>query len=487
LGVQGIDVRNEKLSDEVFFESRKNILGRWETGKEIDLEESFDYVKSLPRNKIMMFSLLDARGGGYCLTLPRGGVPLLEDMIYWHRTLEKEGDEHVILPVTIDSYTRAERFKEIDKALDASRREKRSVLNGFPTVNHGIKACRQLTESSSKPINALGGNPQPGLTVETSFSSGFTGFLGSGVCVPIAYSKHVSIEQGIKNYQYVDRLTSIYQQNDVPLYRETAGFLTGMLVPAGVKIALTIIDAVLMVEQGVRYLGIGYGPQLNILQDTAAVLVLKEVCEEYLKKFGYENIDLFQTLYSLTGAFPENIGMAYGTIAMVACTAGLTGVQGVNVKTVDEAKAVPVVGNSCLATKLTRQVLNIIGGNRYPHTPELDFEKELLKREVHMIIDKVLEMGDGDIAIGTVLAFKYGILDCPWSPNLCVKGKVVGARDYMGVVRYLDHGNMPIPQDIVQYHQEALRKRADHLKVPVNYELVMTDLLSIANGSKLTI
>lgn len=481
-----VKVRNKRLQEDKFLDMRKEVLERWPTGKELDLQEAVEYLKNLPRNKSAAHIILEAKEKGYCLTQPRGGYPLLEDMINLHRALEKEGDKDILLPVTTDSYTRSERFNEIEKALEVCEKEKRCVLNGFPTVNHGIKKCRMLQESTSRPLYALGGNPRPCLTAEISFASGFTGFIGSGVCTPIGYSKDVSIEEGIKNYQYVDRLVSFYNEHDIPLYRESTGFLTWILVPPGLEIALNVIDALLAAEQGIKFYGLGHTAQLNLLQDAAVVSALPEICHEYLKKSGYGDVKLAVTLFAYGASFPENVGMAYGTISMIAATAGLTGAQGVTIKTVDEAKAVPSVESNVLAVKATRQVLNIIGSNRFPRTPELELEKELLMKEVRSIVDRTLELGDGDIAVGAVLGFEHGILDCPWSPNLCVKGKVLGARDHMGALRYLDPGNVPVPREVLEYHQAALRKRAERENRTINYEMTLEDLLSVSVGKRLT-
>jgi len=63
---------------------------------------------------------------------------------------------------------------------------------------------------------------------------------------------------------------------------------------------------------------------------------------------------------------------------------------------------------------------------------EFEDEKELIRREVRSIVDKVLEMGDGDVAVGTIRAPEAGVLDIPWSPNRFVKSRVMPARDADG-------------------------------------------------------
>ena len=93
--------------------------------------------------------------------------------------------------------------------------------------------------------------------------------------------------------------------------------------------------------------------------------------------------------------------------------------------------------------------------------PEFQFEKALIGREVRPIVDKVLEMGDGDVALGTVRAFEAGVLDIPWSPNRCVKSRVLPARDAEGYLRIVDPGLMPFPQDVLAIHEERLRRRAE--------------------------
>ena len=482
-----IRVRNKRLEEDRFFEERGDVLKRWRTGSEVDLLEAVEYLKTIPEEKNVALKVAKAKESGICLTQPRGGFPLLESMIHLHRILETEGDKDILLPVTTDSYTRSERFSDVQQALETSEKENRRFLNGFPVVNHGVKNCRKLQQSSRSPLYGLGGNPLPCLTAEISFASGITGFIGSGVCTPVGYSKYVTIEQGIKNYQYVDRLVSFYHENGIPLYREATGFLTWILVPPGIEIALNVIDALLAAEQGIKYYGLGHSAQLNLLQDAASVLVLREMAKEYLVKFGHPDVHLFTTLLSYGGSFPENIAMAYGVISMVAAAAGLADVQGVSVKTVDECKSIPTAENNALGVKATRQVLNITGKNRYPRTPELAFEIEFLKREVRAILDRVFELGDGELAVGTVLAFEHGILDCPWSPNLCVKGKLMGARDHAGMLRYLSVGNVPVPSDILDYHREALRKRSERKKTESNYEMIMEDLFSVANGRCLTV
>ena len=43
-----MELSNKRWPDEEFFAEREKVLSFWPTGKEIDLEETVDYLKSLP-------------------------------------------------------------------------------------------------------------------------------------------------------------------------------------------------------------------------------------------------------------------------------------------------------------------------------------------------------------------------------------------------------------------------------------------------------
>ena len=107
-------------------------------------------------------------------------------------------------------------------------------------------------------------------------------------------------------------------------------------------------------------------------------------------------------------------------------------------------------------------------------------EKALIAREVRPIVDKTLEMGDGDVAIGTVRAFEAGVLDIPWSPNRKCKSCVMPARDADGCLRILDPGAMPFPADVMAIHEEKLRRRAERERVPYGYELAVASVYEMS-------
>ena len=76
-----VEIRNKKISKEEFNCIREDILSLWPTGKDVNLEESFKFHKSLPESKIFSVKLIKAKEEGITLIQPRAGVALVDDQI----------------------------------------------------------------------------------------------------------------------------------------------------------------------------------------------------------------------------------------------------------------------------------------------------------------------------------------------------------------------------------------------------------------------
>ena len=69
----------------------------------------------------------------------------------------------------------------------------------------------------------------------------------------------MSIEDGIRNYQYLDRLAALYLERGIELHRRQPGFLTGTNIPPSIAITICILDLLLAAAQGVRNYGLELG------------------------------------------------------------------------------------------------------------------------------------------------------------------------------------------------------------------------------------
>ena len=470
---------NQRWSDEEFFAEREKVLTLWPTGREIDLEETVDYLKSLPPAKLYARVIDEAEKEGRTLVQPRGGVALIDNHIALLRCLQDKGGAD-LLPTTTDTYTRNLKFQDAQRGMEESRRLGRSMLNGCPIVNHGFRAVRRISESVQRPIIVLSGTAFPQLTAEMGFAGGMTAFLGAAISYTASYTKDLPFEQGIRNYQYLDRLTSYYEQRGIRLHREQPGFLTGTLIPPGIGIAVAVLEMLLAAGQGVRHYSMGLCQSLNISQDVAGLWALKEVGREYLRRFNHEDLFFSVATHQWMQAFPPDEPRAFAVIVLGGIIAALAGATQVITKSTHEAEGIPTQEANAEGVKATRMAIQLLRACRLPESPEVFQEKEMIIKEARSILDKALEMGDGDPALASLRSLQAGVLDIPWAPNQFVAGRVIPVRDASGAIRYLEHANLPFDGEILEYNLGKVREREHKAGKKINYEEAIFDITEVS-------
>lgn len=473
---------NKKWSEEEFFETREEVLKQWPTGAEVDLQDAIDYLKKVPEEKNFAKKLRKAKEAKLTMAQPRAGVALISEHIKLLTYLQDEGGAD-FLPTTIDSYTRQNRYNECQVGINESIKAGRSLLNGFPGVNHGVKGCREVFEAVNLPLQARHGTPDARLLAEIIHASGWTSNEGGGISYNIPYSKSAPMEKTIKDWQYCDRLVGFYEENGININREPFGPLSGTLVPPSTSNAVAIIEALLAAEQGVKSITVGYGQCGNVIQDVAAIRALEEQTNEYLKKAGYNDVYVTTVFHQWMGGFPEDESRAFGLISLGAMAAALSGATKVIVKTPHEAIGIPTKEANAQGIKDTKMVLNLLQGQRLPVSLELKYEIDLIKSEVQCIVDAVYKVGHGDLAVGTVKAFELGILDIPFAPSKYNQGKMMPARDNSGAIRYLMFGNVPFSDDIKDINREKLNERAKFENREVGFQMTVDDIYAVGRGS----
>lgn len=469
----------EKIPLEIFEQMRRKNLQRWPTGAEVDLEDSLTFHRALADHKRLSHVMREAVRQNRTLVQPRGGFGTFEQHKALMQTIDKDGLADIV-PTTTDSYTRNEQFELAEKGKAESQRLGRSMLNGYPIVNYGAKKSRELIEAIDKPAIMLTGTSMPKLTGEIGFAAGYTGYLGSGIAYTTSYIKELSIEDGIRNYQYLDRLACLYQENGVELHRRQPGFLTGTNIPPSIAIIIAVLDLLLAAAQGVKNYGLEMGETLHLIQDAAAVKACEDLCQEYLALKGYRDIFTPITLLHWMGAWPQDEAQAAALVTYGGTLARISGAASVTTKTLHEAFGIPTPEANAEGLRMTRMAIYLARNIRLDSMREFQDEVDLIKREVRPIINKVLEMGDGDCAIGTVRAFEAGVLDVPWSPNRWVKSRVMPARDVDGCLRILDPGLMPFSKEVLEFNRERIRMRAEKERVPFDHNLAVSSVYELS-------
>ncbi|MBE6920998.1 MAG: methylaspartate mutase subunit E [Ruminococcaceae bacterium] len=475
-----MDIQNKRIPEGEFMAMRQEVLTQWPTGKDVNLEEAVAYHKSMPVSRNFSQKLLDAKRDGRTLVQPRAGVPVVEEHIKLMQYLEEHGEAD-LLPSTIDSYTRQNRYEEAENGIAESIRLGRAMLNGFPAVNHGVMKCRQVIESVNVPMQVRHGTPDARLLTEITYAGGFTSYEGGGISYNLPYCKNIPMERTIRDWQYVDRLTGLYEEMGVSINREPYGPLTGTLVPPCISHAAAIIEALLAAEQGVKNITVGYGQCGNLLQDIAAIHTLQDLTDEYLQKYGYSDVKVTTVLHQWMGGFPADEAKAFGVISSGSLTAALAKATKVIVKTPHEAVGIPTMEANAEGLRCTKQVVNMMADQTF-YDNHLEEEKEIIRAETRCIVDKCFELGNGDIAVGVCRGVEAGVLDVPFAPCRANAGLMLPCRDNNGAVRILNTGNLPFTQDLKDYHATKIYERALAEKRKASFQMVIDDVYAIGKG-----
>ena len=476
-----MELQNKRLTNDEFYGLQKEILTQWPTGAAVNFDEAVEFHKSLPENKNFGKKLIKAKNEGKTLVQPRAGVALVKDHIDLLTYLQDKGEAD-LLPTTIDSYTRQNRYKEAEVGIQESIRESKSMLNGLPVVNHGVDACRDIINELNTPVQIRHGTPDARLLTEISFAGGFTSYEGGGISYNIPYAKNVQLEKTIRDWQYCDRLTGIYEEAGVSINREPYGPLTGTLVPPCISHSVAIIESLLAAEQGVKNVTVGYGQCGNLFQDVAAIRSLASLTEEYLYKYGYTDVEVTTVLHQWMGGFPQDEAKAFSVISWGSTIAALSKATKVIVKTPHEAMGVPTKEANAEGLRCTKQMINMLGDQELSNTSHVLEEMMIISAETRCIVDKCFELGNGDLAVGVVRAFQAGVIDIPFAPSKFNAGKMLPARDNNGAIRILNPAGLPLTKALKDFNRAKIEERAKAEKREASFQMVIDDVYAISKG-----
>ncbi|MFC1532413.1 methylaspartate mutase subunit E [Thermodesulfobacteriota bacterium] len=483
-----MELRNVKIDEEEFLEWRKEVLEQWPTGKDVDLDEAVAYQKSMPPSKNHTLKLLDAKKNGKTLVHSNMGFTTLEQNKDLLLSLQNEGDSQFLRTIQ-DSLTRTHRFAEAEKAVREAERTNKNLLNGFPAVVYGVKACRELVESVDMPMAIGGPTIDSRLSAEIGLASGYTNVSsGGGVGSYVNYSKKTTYETAIKMQLYGCCLSAYYQNRGVPMCGHAGGPLnvTGA-TPPSLGTAFTITTLLIPVTQGLRCISVGAVSQGNLIRDIATNICRLELSREYLDKWDYEDVELLLGNGNLDGPYPADHAQSIVLVLQASMVSALTKAQSCWIKTLDEADAIPTKENNIFSLRAARMMVDILSTANIDlmNSKKVREEVEQEKREAREIIDRVFDLGDGDPIVGMKKAFEVGVLDWPLANNRNVMGKVMGVKDTEGGVRFLDFGNIPLSKEIKDFHRAKVAERTKSSGRQPDYDTVVSDVLALSRGALL--
>ena len=478
-----MEVRNKRLEDEEFEKERKEVLSTWPTGQEVDLEEAVEYHKTLIPKKNYAMKVAEAKKAGTRLIRIDSGVASLEGETELFKCLQNEGGAD-LLGTIVDSFTRVCDYKSAEEGLKESIKLGQTAINGFPIVVHGVKNTRKVLESVNLPAQLRSPAVDTRLVMEMAMASGHTSVAGgAGVGTFISFSKNSPPEQDIHNGQYAFRLMASYQERGIPIAAES-GWGFPHTTPYSSGFAHGLINVIAAAEQGMKHFIFGiYGQTGNLAQDVAALITMPKMGNYYLERFGYQPDETSVMTSCWGGMFPEDDAESFAIISLAALTGMLAPTQIIHVKTIFEGKTIPTKEASAASLRTGKKVINMLRDQKIGiDNKAIEIEADMLEKETKAIMDRVLELGDGDVIIGFMKGLEAGVIDPPFSTTRFAQGKVMAARDNEGAMRYLDHGNLPFSKEIIDFHKEKLAERERAQGRKIDYKNVVDDLMSFSRG-----
>jgi methylaspartate mutase epsilon subunit len=437
----------------------------------------------MPDSKNFTKALAKYKAEGKIGLFPRSGVPIVEEEIKLLQGLNAVGVR--LFPFTTDSYTRNLQLDKCQKGLEESIRTGKNKLNGYPIINHGVKTTRRVVESCEGAFDPRSSRVANSFVGEIAFASGMTAMPNSFFGWIGGYDKKATPEECIATAQYLGRLIGLYADKGVIISTDTHGWLPNGTIPMYVNIATQIIEALISAGQGTKSIVPLMNFQGNIAQDVAEIKICEKLFRKYLDKFGFTDVMIPGIIGNQSSLFPfpQDLGNAFGYINYVAMEAAMTDLAACSVKTIDEALGVPSIESHMQTYASANWIFNVVRQQKFvADTPAINQEMRMTELAVSAILDKVIEMGDGDIAVGSVKAIEAGVLDSPFSINIYPKDLCMGARDLEGACRYIDYGNLPIPAEVRKYNDEKIKEREKFEGVKLNFKASMADFWCLAQG-----
>lgn len=479
---QGESVRNVRLDDEEFFRIRnEEVLPMWKTGVQLsDFEEGIAAAKELSVDKGKNYAQrqLQAREEGVHNLQPQFGHASTELLIEGVSYVESESPllPHGVWNFYTDSYTRKCSFDMAQVGIERTKAEGQTMLNGYPIVNLGIDEARKVREAVRAPITMNSTDEDGRLASEFALAAGWNACNCRSLQEVIAHCKYISLEEEIRINQYEARLAAKYTEAGVPIATHITSNLTGYDAP-GFKALVMTAQTLIGAEQGIKQFYFELGLNQHIIEDAATIAVTEKLAREYLEKFGYTGITWSSGAFPYLGAWPPRIDEAEAMIAWNSVDTFMAGIDTAILKCRDEAFATPTKEGMANAVRMARHLDTLIGGQRVDKTGEAYLlEEKMIELEVRSILDKCLEVADGDIVVGLCKGVEAGWIDTMLTPWVHNHGNVRLMRDAEKGQRYWDMGDLPVPQEVRDYHRKKLEGRAKLEGRELAFDMLVSDL-----------
>jgi methylaspartate mutase epsilon subunit len=475
-------VDDSPMPEQVFDQTRQDVLESWPTGKEVWNTDIMKNHASPGKNMHHVLKQTQANDG-MPLVQPRTGVAHTQDEIEILTYLRENGLD--ISSIQLDAASRKNMYAQAREGVLRTVKGKTSFLNGYPVPIHGVTGIEQILQAIDTPFQIRAGSPDHRLVYEIGLAGGASSVEGGFICYLYPYDKNTSPVQSLLYWKYVDKLVDWYYKTyGIVINREYFGPLTCSLIEPVIPICINIAQALLSAKWGSRCISVGLAEQGNRCQDIAALQVLDKMTRWYLAENGLAHVTITTVFHQYMSAFPNDTGKAEELIRESSVTASLARARRIMTKTPVESLHIPSRQDNAQGLQLTRLGLRMAKGTPV-NRDKINREMQLLEREVRALMQAILGLGQGSIARGIIKAFEKGILDIPFSPSIYNRNRLVTARDRDGAIRFVNPELLPFDPDIIDFHKEKIHQRMTAERLSKVSQIIEKDLTRICQNDYL--
>lgn len=379
----------------------------------------------------MNFTARIRKSGGITVQ-PRMGFSRCEEM---QRGLQavRECDAYTVGTITVDSFTRQNQYQQAECALANDK-----PLNGFPIVTYGAARTREMIrelQTEHFPIQVRHGSAKPFDILSVVKTAGIDATEGGPISYCLPYSR-VPLKESIYEWQRSCEMLSDDGRSSHTVHLETfGGCLLGQLCPPSLLIAVSILEAIFFIRHGVYDVSLSYAQQTSLIQDTAAVTVLRQLAGKYLR-----DVDWHVVVYTYMGVYPNTPGGVTRLLAESVLLAKLTGSERLIVKTEVEARRIPGIQENVESLEFANKHFQKAGMENFELS---SYWRTTIMAEADAIIQAVLNLHH-DLPTALALAFRKGVMDIPFCLHPDNGGLARCTIDDCGFLCWAEVGNLPV-------------------------------------------
>ncbi|GHF66450.1 glutamate mutase epsilon subunit [Amycolatopsis bartoniae] len=354
--------------------------------------------------------------------------------------------------ITLDSYTRVGDHHGARYALERGR-----PLNGYPLVNHGADTTRHVVSEVEdlRPVQIRHGSAAPNAIFRTMAEAGLTATEGGPVSYCLPYGRTPLAESIPAWAEATAGLGEDCRSQGLRAHLETfGGCLLGQLCPPSMLVAMSVLEGLFFVQQGIDSLSLSYAQQTDPVQDLEALGALRILADEMLPR----HVEWHLVLYTYMGVYPQSIAGSAQLLGLSAHVAVRGGVERLIVKTSAEAWRIPTIEENIEALRhASRCARAARRESTLPWGHQVDCEEVLA--EARTLVESVLCLSD-DIGLALRSAFSTGLLDVPFCLHRDNHGAAQAFVDTDGRLKWASLGNLPLARVAVARGGRSIRARA---------------------------